>query len=179
MILTPTIEAQLTHEIEEHPARSLILPEWAYGPDMRVVVEVDGIPIDLHRHLHNTLIRPLGYHERMWQQGERGNVNPHLFLVVAGRKRPETSCPNGHDYEGNEAPPNARGYRCLTCLRDSRRDPDAGIANSEKTHCPSNHKYTKENTLIGKDGKRRCRTCRRDRNRDYMRALRALTKENR
>lgn len=29
------------------------------------------------------------------------------------------------------------------------------------THCPKGHEYTDENTIIGKDGKRRCKECRR------------------
>lgn len=177
MKLTDAILEQLTHSIGVYPRDSLILPAWAYGANGRVVVEVDGIPIDLHRHLHNILIRPLEPHERMWQQGEPGNVNPHLFTVVDGPQRPETECPSGHPYEGNEAPPNSRGYRCLTCMRDSRQPVGVAAANAEKTHCPRNHEYTTENTLVGADGKRRCRTCRRDKNREYMRNLRSIRKD--
>lgn len=33
-------------------------------------------------------------------------------------------------------------------------------ANASVTHCPYGHEYTKENTIMYKDGKRRCRTCR-------------------
>lgn len=32
--------------------------------------------------------------------------------------------------------------------------------NRYKTHCPAGHPYTKKNTLVFSDGKRRCRTCR-------------------
>jgi hypothetical protein len=177
MILTPELERTITATIGVYPQESLILPDWAYGKDGRVVVLVDGLPIDLHRHLHNTLIRPLGYHERMWQRGEPGNVNPHLFDVVAGKQSPRLACPNGHLYEGNEAPPNSRGYRCLTCLQDSRRKPGAQVANAEKTHCPQNHEYTAENTYIGSDGKRRCLICKRARNAAYMRGRRKSRKE--
>jgi hypothetical protein len=177
VILTPELEQQIIAIIEMHPRESLVLPDWAYGTDGRVVVLVDGIPIDLHRHLHNKLIRPLGYHERMWQRGENGNVNPHLFDVVAGTKSARTECAKGHAYEGNEAPPNSRGYRCLTCYRDSYRKPGV-IPNGEKTRCPQDHEYTPENTYIGRDGKRRCLTCKRDRNRRYMRRRRSPRKEN-
>lgn len=35
-----------------------------------------------------------------------------------------------------------------------------GQHNAAKTHCPRNHEYTPENTLLhGKEKKRRCRTC--------------------
>lgn len=175
MILTPEHQQTITEAIAAAPREPVVLPAWAYGPDGRVVVLVDGLPIDLHRHLHNLLIRPLRHGEKMWDlSGVKGNVNPHLFGVRL-RGTPATVCPNGHDYEGNEAPPNARRYRCLTCLRDSQRLA-RGEVSAAKTHCPHDHEYTAENTLIGKDGKRRCRTCRRDQNRQYMRHLRSLRK---
>lgn len=159
MILTPEIEQQLVATITADPTKAVTLPDWAYGTDERVVVLVDGLPIDLHRHLHNILIRPLGYHERMWQKGNPRNVNPHLFDVVAGRKSPRTECPKKHPYEGNEAPPNSRGYRCLTCYVASRTKEGAGPSNKAKTHCPNNHKYTRTNTIKTSDGRRRCRKC--------------------
>lgn len=175
MILTPEREAQIVEAIKADPSKAVVLPDHAYTPDGRVVVRVDGLPIDLHRHLHNILIRELGYHERMHRPKwvAAGNVNPHLFEVVAGKKSPRTHCPNGHAYEGNEAPPNARRYRCRTCLRALTRKPDAGIPNADKTHCPSGHEYTTENTYVEKStGKRRCLDCKRTRNAAYMRRLR-------
>lgn len=33
----------------------------------------------------------------------------------------------------------------------------------DKTHCPADHEYTPSNTRIGKDGKRHCRACERER----------------
>lgn len=36
-----------------------------------------------------------------------------------------------------------------------------GARQRAKTHCPSGHEYTPENTSISKDGFRRCRTCHR------------------
>lgn len=179
MILTPAILKQIIDTIEEDTAEPVILPDHAYGPDGRVMVYVDRVPIDLHRHLHNLMIRPLGYHERMHQRHDidKRNINPWLFIVRADRKSARTHCNQGHEYTPeNEAPPNRRGYRCLTCLRNSIRNPGA-VANKDKTHCPQNHKYTPENTLIKVDGKRRCLICVREQNRDYMRRKRAEQKE--
>jgi len=179
MILTPELEQQIVEAIQTDPADELILPDWAYGKDGRVVVLVDGLPIDLHRHLYNLLIRPLGFHERLWQtpNGDRRNVNPWIMEVrQVGTGSPRTHCGKGHAYEGNEAPPNSRGYRCLTCYRDSYRK-EGQTPNRDKTHCPANHEYTPENTRIGKDGRRRCIQCTRTRNAAYMRRRRAPRKE--
>lgn len=165
MILRPDIEAQIVRAIKAQPDAALTLPEHAYGAGGRVVVEVDGIPIDLHRHLHNILIRPLRYHERMTDQsGVPGNVNPYLFTVREDGKSGRTHCNKGHAYEGNEAPPNSRRYRCLTCLKalydvGERRQNFAAV-NAAKTHCPQNHEYTRKNTYYEKRGKRRVRRCR-------------------
>ncbi len=171
MILTSEIERMIIAACEVYPQDSLTLPDHCYGADDRCVILIDGLPIDLHRHLYGKIFRPLIHGERMWNRGEPRNVNPHLFDVTFGGT-PEVVCPNGHKYEGNEAPPNSRGYRCRSCLQDSWRL-EGAVPNSEKTHCPKNHEYTPENTLVGKDGKRRCRTCRRQRNRAYMAELRS------
>lgn len=41
--------------------------------------------------------------------------------------------------------------------------------NAQKTHCPQNHEYTEENTLL-ENGWRRCRTCRREKDRARRRS---------
>lgn len=169
MILTDEIQQQLVDLIEYAPDAALVLPEHAYGAGGRVIVLVDGIPIDLHRHLYGLLIRPLGYYERMHDDsGVPGNVNPHLFTLYKVGSSWRTHCPKGHDYAGNEAPPNTRGYRCLTCLRDSRRRPGAQLASRDRTQCPQGHDYTTENTYIDSAGKRRCLICTRKQKREYM-----------
>lgn len=173
MKLTPLYEQAIIDTIQASPDESLILPAWAYGKDGRVVVRVDGLPVDLHRHLHEILIRPLAASERMVNRGEEGNVNPHLFEVTTSRRSQRTHCPNNHPYAGNEMPPNASRYRCRLCYEAAR----GTSQRTPPTHCPKNHQYTPENTLIGKDGKRRCRTCRRDYSREYMRNLRIAARK--
>jgi hypothetical protein len=37
-----------------------------------------------------------------------------------------------------------------------------GENNRRKTHCPQGHEYTRENTYVFADGRRRCRWCRID-----------------
>ena len=41
-----------------------------------------------------------------------------------------------------------------------------GIKGVLTTHCPQGHEYSQENTFIGKEGWRRCRTCHRERERE-------------
>ena len=177
MILTKEIEEKIIASIEAAPDKPAILPSFAYAKDGRVIVLVDRLPIDLHRHLHNVMIRPLGYHERMHQREnvDPRNVNPYLFTVVAGHRSPKTHCSKGHAYEGNEAPPNSRGYRCATCYRDSYTVVGA-IPNGEKTHCPADHEYTPENTRISR-GRRICLACDRPRTAERKRAARAAARE--
>lgn len=43
---------------------------------------------------------------------------------------------------------------------------DVGKFWAAKTHCPAGHEYSDSNTYIGGNGKRQCRTCRADRDRD-------------
>lgn len=46
-------------------------------------------------------------------------------------------------------------------------------ANAAKTHCSQGHEFTPENTHMEAYGARRCLTCRRKRNRERMRVVRA------
>lgn len=47
----------------------------------------------------------------------------------------------------------------------------AGCASADC--CRAGHEYTRENTIRCRDGSRKCRTCQRRQQRDYMRRLRA------
>lgn len=176
MILTDEILETIVDAINESPDAPITLPDHAYGANGRVIVLVDGLPVDLHRHLHDLLIRPLSIHEIMHNvAGVPGNVNPHLFVVTEGRRSIATHCRKGHKYAGNEAPPNSRGYRCKTCYLDSLPE-SKGVSNRDKTHCPANHPYDEKNTkVIG--GRRRCIICDRKKKRDYARRVRAQRKE--
>lgn len=177
MILTPEIQQKIITAIKQDPKSPVTLPDHAYGRDGKVRVLVDGLPIDLHRHLHNLLIRPLGYHEKMHDQsGVKGNVNPHLFKVMEGNRSPATHCHKGHPYEGNEMPPNSRGYRCKQCYLDSQPEP-SGVANADKTECPEGHPYDKTNTIIDSAGRRRCAICTKRTKRLSARRARANRKD--
>ena len=64
------------------------------------------------------------------------------------------------------------GHNCVSNLRygtfqenaaDSKRNNPVKVnRNSEKTHCPSGHEYTEDNTYLSRRGQRHCRACKRD-----------------
>jgi len=178
MILTEEIQQKIIATIEQDRTSPVVLPEHAYDVDGEVRVMIDRLPVHLHRHLHNLLIRPLGYRERMHDQsGVKGNVNPYLFKVVEGNRSPATHCHKGHLYEANEMPPNSRGYRCKQCYLNSQPEPH-GTPNRDKTHCPQDHPYDEKNTIIDSAGRRRCDICTKEAKLKYVRRIRAQRKES-
>ena len=101
-------------------------------------------------------------------------VNPaHLEPIenLANLKRGNwkgywTHCINGHEFTPENTYVNPRGTReCRICRReiDKRRRPRKG----PRTHCMRGHEFTPENTIhkTGNNGKRECRTRRRNRQR--------------
>lgn len=48
----------------------------------------------------------------------------------------------------------------------------AADANREKTHCPRGHEYSEENTYVTSKGQRYCKTCNREKAREYYRKTR-------
>jgi len=184
LILTKEIQKQIIDAIEADTAAAVVLPDHAYSKEGRVLVVIDGLAIDLHRHLYTLIIGPLTDTQRMHDtSGVEGNVNPYLFTVVEGGRSPSTHCPNDHPYAGNEMPPNSRGYRCRLCYeaalqRQREQGEDVGTPNSEKTECPQRHPYSEENTLIDSAGRRRCRICKKAQARAYVERQRDLRKAN-
>jgi hypothetical protein len=117
-------------------------------------------------------------------------VNPdHLELVthrenvrrgtsLFAKNMAVTHCPKGHEY----TPENTRirigrsGHENRSCKECNLLQKRTGkinpliAANAAKTHCPQGHEYTRENTIIdytvgGRNGGRRCRTCRNEQQR--------------
>lgn len=71
---------------------------------------------------------------------------------------------------------NPRHLEVVTDEENKQRGRSRTVLNVAKTRCPEGHAYSAENTLVHrrKDGRtfRRCRTCHRIRNREFMRAKR-------
>lgn len=59
-------------------------------------------------------------------------------------------------------PPFAHYVRLISGLRYEPTEAPRRVRSSP-THCPQGHEYTDENTAIGKDNKRDCRECARER----------------
>lgn len=116
-----------------------------------------------------------------------GSHRSHDSRPVTGNK--------GHTYAyretykqvmGRPCPPGVAHHRCenkwcvnpwhldfITPSEHAREHDTLGTFHRTKTHCPQNHEYSRENTLIKKRGDgttfRQCRTCQRD----YFRNRRA------
>ena len=166
MKLERDVEALILRQIEDHPNRAIVLPDWAYwaGRDQPVVYR-EGLPVPLSRYLYEKVVGPIPYATKLVLRDgvHPRNVNPLLFHAEPGRSRGSV-CPNGHRYAGNEMPSNSMGFRCRTCYlrwlkRHSLGRQNQGQLNAAKTHCPQNHPYDEENTIFLANGRRRCRIC--------------------
>lgn len=85
-----------------------------------------------------------------------------------------THCPNGHERtDENTYVAPSTGYRyCRVCSQISRAEKKTRPHSRDRTHCPQGHPYDEANTYrVG--GRRVCRACNRQRNREYIRRKRA------
>jgi hypothetical protein len=180
MKLTDELEALILEQLQAHPDRALVLPDWCYWKGQsQPTIYVEGLPTRLSRHLYEKVIGPLEYGQTLHLRDgiHPKNVNPYLFIAQTGRKRGER-CPNGHLYAGNEMPDNSMGWRCRTCYlswrsKHSDGGQNVGEINAAKTHCPKRHAYDAENTLHLRNGRRRCRRCNAEQSRKYYENRRA------
>ncbi|WP_074133292.1 NUMOD4 motif-containing HNH endonuclease [Mycolicibacterium houstonense] len=85
-----------------------------------------------------------------------------------------TRCPKGHQYDAeNTYITPGRGHRqCRKCIKARSIARHGGRSHSrDRTHCPQGHPYDEANTFhVG--GRRQCRTCNRNRAREYQRRKR-------
>lgn len=125
-------------------------------PDGYVCVDRDGTKAFAHRWSYEKHVGPI----------PAGHDLDHLCHTA------DTSCPGG------------RTCPHRACIRPDHLEPvpsrvntlrGRGVAakHAATTHCPAGHPYDTANTLLHRDGKRRCRTCVRSREAARKRALRA------
>lgn len=96
----------------------------------------------------------------------------------------KSTCPFGHPYAGDNLVMRQDGARgCRQCMARRTREcrerklgrPSRGV-NGAKTHCIRDHPLSGDNLYVGPDGKRQCRTCKRDKGKERYRAIRAAAK---
>jgi len=102
-----------------------------------------------------------GTHRVAWEL-KRGPIPPGMKILhhcdnpPCCETEPSDAYPEGHLFIGtqteNVADMDAKGRRV---------NPD------KKTHCPSRHEYTEENTYVDSDGHQHCRKCRKETMRQY------------
>lgn len=110
-----------------------------------------------------------------------GDINILRGDGPAARNAVATTCWRGHPFDAENTywyPNGDRG--CRICIREYganyRAQHSKGTGKGWHkliTHCPAGHEYTPENTYVGPDGGRDCRTCVRIRNREAQRRRRA------
>ena len=54
---------------------------------------------------------------------------------------------------------NPKHLEAVTLAVNKERGNSPAAINTRKTHCHNGHEFTRENTIVNKIGKRRCRTC--------------------
>jgi hypothetical protein len=114
-------------------------------------------------------------------------VNIERGTAPAARNMIATECFLGHPLDEENTYYDTRGDRgCRTCQKrrnrewaEKNRPPKGGKGSHQtvKTHCPSGHEYSPENTYRSPGGGRACRACTRIRNRENQRARRAKARE--
>jgi hypothetical protein len=105
-----------------------------------------------------------------WQHLEPITHGDHMRLTP-NANRLKTKCRHGHLFSGeNTIICKNGGRKCKICMAGAHKRSHArkveaaggivGKRNSEKTHCPSGHEYTPENTHVNNKGSRLCLACR-------------------
>lgn len=98
----------------------------------------------------------------LYRDGRRSRIFVHRLVLLAF----VGPCPEGMecrhlngDSADNRLANLTYGTRSENTLDDVRHGKHR---NARKTHCIRNHEYTPENTYVGPDGSRKCRTCARE-----------------
>lgn len=130
------------------------------GHQLRTVRERILKPSPLNKYLYVTICKE--------GRNRKAKINVLVLEAFVG-PRPENlkSCHNNGNSEDNRLI-NLRWDTQQSNIQDSVSHGTHGQA--RKTHCPSNHAYTKANTRISSKGYRFCLACERDKNRAYERS---------
>lgn len=140
MRFTNVREREVLDTLREDPETHIVFPERAYRPDGRILIHRDHRNRFLTRYLFEKLIQP-----------DLETLPERVYLL---QRCDEKGCQNPYHYQGSRS---AKGE---VAIRDGR------VANAVKTHCLRGHPFTPKNTRLDSRGKRVCRTCDRDRDRE-------------
>lgn len=133
---------------------------------LRVGEIPDGLVLD-HLCRNPSCVRPDHLEAVTYRTNTLRGVGP------AARNAAATHCHRGHPFDGENTRITPSGTRsCRTCARErtrarrqKQREANPPEPRPLATSCKRGHEFTPENTHIEADGHRRCRTCRRERQR--------------
>jgi hypothetical protein len=86
----------------------------------------------------------------------------------------KTHCPRGHEYTPENTWVSAQnGHRwCRACIIEKGEARKTRPHSRDRTHCPQGHPYDSANTYLDTTGRRHCRACSRERQKEYARRRR-------
>lgn len=144
-------------------------------------VSSEGRVKSLHRrtHIRDLVLKgtptPGGYLTVSLFKGKRKTTKTIHQLVAEAFFGP---CPVGLEVRhlnSNQTDNSRKNIRYGTRSENVLDEVDRGTHHeARKTHCPANHLYDKDNTYYSKTGKRKCRSC----NRNRARARRGMSGSN-
>ena len=104
--------------------------------------------------------------------GTHADNTMDMMLRKRHHTQSKTHCLRGHAYNEENTFFNKRGTKyCKVCKRDSQREKHRELRGDDfgkphwvpKTHCPSGHEFTPENTYLNPKGYKECKHCRKAR----------------
>jgi hypothetical protein len=166
--------------------RGKVLQQSSQGRYLVVTLYRDGRPksVSVHRLVLLAFVGPCpdGLEGLHWDDDPANNRLSNLRWGTPGDNQRDcirngnhwkvniTHCPRGHEYtdENTYVAPGSGHRFCRACMDEKAAAKKTRPHCRDRTHCPQGHAYDEANTRYA-GGRRYCRTCGRERAREYSR----------